>query len=183
MDEREQFYELYLPIIKNIAASIMKRMPPTRKRGIIEEGDLVAEGFEGLVQALERVDRTDPGWHSFLYLRIRGAMLDFIRRQGSYRRGQKDTPLYSLDITAYMSDDGERTSFGDMIADPQMFEERVVAREAIQQNLTEQEQQFLLLYLSGFQKKEIALRLGVSPSRSTQLYQSIIDKLKCIVEE
>lgn len=185
--EKRAMIERYIPILENIAASILRSNPLLRERKQIEVGDLISEGFKGLLQALDRVDDTDPGLPTFLYRRIRGAMMDYIRSQGAYRRGQKFT-VSSLDMVVSTDDADDEVSLGESLVSDQNTLVEVLRHEFWQeamQRLDEQEQRYLLLYLDGrfHKKKDIARQLGVSPQRVTQIHQKIVEKIKKLTTE
>lgn len=68
----------HFKLVKRIAAHFRGRLPPA-----IEHSDLVQVGMVGLMEAIEAFDE-DRGsdFETFAKLRIRGAMLDEIRRAG-----------------------------------------------------------------------------------------------------
>ena len=72
-----------LPIVESIASTLSKKvnMPP----GVIYD-DLVSWGVEGVVKALDRFD-SDKGvqFKTYASWRIRGEILDNIRKEWSYR--------------------------------------------------------------------------------------------------
>jgi RNA polymerase sigma factor for flagellar operon FliA len=89
----ERTVERYFGYASYIAKKIYKELPEAvrgggryddkgRPRGIIEEDDLIEEGLKGLLEAWDRFDEKrgiKPS--TFFYWRIRGAILDYLRRE------------------------------------------------------------------------------------------------------
>ena len=84
-DEREKIIEEFLPIIKHLAFKV--------SRGFDDDGiteDLISSGVLGLLEAMEKFD---PGrgikLNTFAYLRIRGAMIDELRKRDWFPRSAR----------------------------------------------------------------------------------------------
>lgn len=75
--QRDDLIEAYRGYVKSICSKMMRRLslPPEL------EGDLMGSGYVGLVEAAERYE-IDSGtdFRTFAFLRIRGAVIDAIRR-------------------------------------------------------------------------------------------------------
>ena len=66
----------YLPLIKKVAGKLSLALPPS-----MDESDLIGSGIVGLLEALERYDASKgTPFASFVSLRIRGAMIDELRK-------------------------------------------------------------------------------------------------------
>lgn len=75
-ETRDALIRAYLPMVKQIAGRLALGLPPQ-----VEEEDLVASGVIGLLEALERFNPAfDTGFKTFATWRIRGAMLDELRK-------------------------------------------------------------------------------------------------------
>ncbi len=87
--EREELILQYLPLVKSIAFTIKRHVPPT-----IDVRDLIGHGIIGLIKALERLD-TQKNPESYLKIRIRGAMYDYLRSLdfGSRRIREKERKI------------------------------------------------------------------------------------------
>ncbi len=85
---KEAFYDLsklFIPMIKSIASKIILYAPPT-----VQWDDLINYGLFGLWQAVEKFDLKNiwnTKFSSFAYWRIKGAMLDGIRKESIVSRG------------------------------------------------------------------------------------------------
>jgi RNA polymerase sigma factor FliA len=76
LDERNKLMILELPQVYSIAVRILERLPKQ-----IELGDLVNAGVIGLMEAHENFnDRKDTQFNTFASFRIRGAILDSLRK-------------------------------------------------------------------------------------------------------
>ncbi len=70
------FIERYSPLVKRIAHHLMGRLPPN-----VQLEDLIQAGMIGLLEAQQNYDPTKgASFETFAGIRIRGAMLDDIRR-------------------------------------------------------------------------------------------------------
>jgi len=85
VDDREKIIEEFLPIIKHLAFKV--------SRGFDDDGiteDLISSGVLGLLEAMEKFD---PGrgikLNTFAYLRIRGAMIDELRKRDWFPRSAR----------------------------------------------------------------------------------------------
>jgi RNA polymerase sigma factor for flagellar operon FliA len=66
----------YLPLVKRIAYHLMSRLPPS-----VQQDDLIQAGLIGLLEALRNYDATQgASFQTYARIRIRGAMLDEIRK-------------------------------------------------------------------------------------------------------
>ncbi|MGI6318120.1 MAG: sigma-70 family RNA polymerase sigma factor [Dethiobacteria bacterium] len=73
---RDAIIQEHLPLVKKIAGRLSMGLPAH-----VEEEELVASGVVGLLEALERYDpSSEAGFKTFATWRIRGAMLDELRR-------------------------------------------------------------------------------------------------------
>lgn len=74
---RDELIELYAPLVKYIAERLAARLPAS-----IEVEDLISTGVIGLIDAMDKFVR-DKGvkFKTYAEFRIRGAMLDYLRRQ------------------------------------------------------------------------------------------------------
>jgi len=73
--DKEKIVFEYLPRIKRIAYDLKYNLPPN-----VEVDDLVQEGVLALLSSLDRYDPKKGSLSSFVMKRIRGAMLDYLRK-------------------------------------------------------------------------------------------------------
>ncbi len=87
--EKEELVLKYLPMVKSIAFSIKRHIPAT-----IDVRDLIGHGIIGLIKALEKLD-TQKNPESYLKIRIRGAIYDYLRSLdfGSRRVREKERKI------------------------------------------------------------------------------------------
>jgi RNA polymerase sigma factor for flagellar operon FliA len=73
---RENLVLHYAPLVKVVAGRVGGGLPPH-----VEQGDLIAYGLTGLIEAIDRYDpERGVKFKTFALLRIRGAMIDALRR-------------------------------------------------------------------------------------------------------
>ncbi len=74
--ERERLVEEHALLVKNIARSLLKKLPSS-----VQYDDLVQDGFVGLLEAILQTTMDRVGTHFLNYIsqRVRGAMLDGLR--------------------------------------------------------------------------------------------------------
>lgn len=77
-EECEQLIERYGPLVRSVALSLVRKLPPS-----VELDDLLQEGYLGLLSALLQASHQDAQgqFRSYLAQRVRGAMIDSLRRQ------------------------------------------------------------------------------------------------------
>jgi RNA polymerase sigma factor FliA len=85
VDDRERIIEEFLPIIKHLAYKV--------SRGFDDDGiteDLISSGVLGLLEAMEKFDPSRGiKLNTFAYLRIRGAMIDELRKRDWFPRSAR----------------------------------------------------------------------------------------------
>lgn len=79
---RNKEVERYIPLIQKVVGRLMLRFPP-----LVEEQDMVAVGVLGLIDALERYQPGALSFQQYAEIRIRGAVLDELRRVDLFSRG------------------------------------------------------------------------------------------------
>lgn len=86
ISQKEMLVEKYMPLVKYLASRIM-----IGKTKYIEYEDLVSYGIVGLLDAINRYD-SEKGmkFSSYATLRIKGAMIDEIRRNRPISKGAMD---------------------------------------------------------------------------------------------
>lgn len=73
---RDTLIQEHLPLVKQVAGRLSMGLPPQ-----VDEDDLIASGVIGLLEALERFNPSfETGFKTFATWRIRGAMLDELRK-------------------------------------------------------------------------------------------------------
>jgi RNA polymerase sigma factor for flagellar operon FliA len=79
---KEALIESFLPVVEEVASSVFARVPRS-----VEYGDLVGSGTLGLIHAIRTFDETKgPDFESYCAFRVRGAILDGLRRMDSISR-------------------------------------------------------------------------------------------------
>ncbi len=140
---------------------------------VLEEEDLVSAGTIGLIEAVDRYDaRIGVPFLSFAYRRIKGAMIDEIRRLRVPAQESAAPPLPSLSLEGAATADGGLMLI-EVTVDPSSPapEARAELGEllAALERLPEREREMLSLYAGGNTLAEIADAFDCSESRVSQL--------------
>jgi RNA polymerase sigma factor (sigma-70 family) len=161
---REQRVASHLPLVRRIARGL-------RWADIVEEDDLISAGTIGLIEAVDRYDSSSAvPFVSFAYRRIRGAMIDEIRR---LRRARPElaVPAAPLSLDTSAMEDG--LTLREVTPDPAAPEpaSRAELAELLDAFalLPQRERGMLGLYAGGHTLAEIAGAYGCSESRASQL--------------
>lgn len=195
---RNDLVEFYLPYVRRIVDKIAAKLPT---KAVIDEGDLMSEAFFGLTDAISRFE---PGrglqFMTFAALRIRGAMVDGIRRvdwvprleRVKVKKGELEEPVLvsSLDAMksrfARKSDTGHGTGHGDFdigdsgAPDPLARQHELDVWRRVLKGFSKTERLIALLYFrEQITMKEIGQQVGICESRVSQ----IISHLKPIMLE
>jgi RNA polymerase sigma factor for flagellar operon FliA len=86
--ESEQLIAEHAPLVKAIAQSLLRRLPPS-----VELDDLLQDGFIGLLGAILQTTKNHAGsqFQKYASLKIRGAMLDGLRENDPGTRSVRRT--------------------------------------------------------------------------------------------
>jgi RNA polymerase sigma factor for flagellar operon FliA len=153
--------------------------------------DLVSVGMIGLIQAVDRFDRSrDLKFKTYAQHRIRGAMLDFLRDQDPLSRTERRRVRES---EAGLSATGcgiqpttvslDQISLRRFAAPAQTgFTIRSEVREARRCLSARENRVIALLYDFGWQSREVAAELHVNESRVSQIKHRAISKLRLQLE-
>ena len=188
----------HLPLVKKVASRIYNRIP----EGVVEFDELVNTGVIGLIKAIERYDENRAKFSTYAYIKIRGEILDYLRKLDflprSVREKQKngDNSEIKDEIVAFLSieeklfGNSERYTLKDTLAsdDPEP-EELILKKEAKEllasaiSKLSDKEQLILqLIFVEELDLKSISEILGVSVSRISQIKSGAIKKLKKMLD-
>lgn len=82
MKSDEEFIDEYRPLVAGIARGVCSRGALG-----VEADDLMAAGYQGLLEARQRYEASrGVRFRTFAYYRVRGAMFDWLRAQGFHSR-------------------------------------------------------------------------------------------------
>ena len=165
--DRDRWVVSHLPLVRGTARKLRLSV------AVIEEDDLVSAGTIGLIEAVDRYDtRFGVPFVRFAYRRIKGAMIDEVRRvKGpSAERASSQTPeSLSLDGAAA---EGNLTllevTVNPSSPAPQAHAEFGELLEAMNR-LPAREREMLRLHVVGNTLAEISTAFGCSETRTSQL--------------
>lgn len=111
-DIKEQIIEKYLPLVKYIASRVI-----IGKSKYIEFEDLVSYGIIGLIDAVNKFDETKGmKFTSYASIRIKGSMIDEIRKNSPISKGAMDKLNRYNDTVEYLEKELIREPSYDEIA-------------------------------------------------------------------
>ena len=183
-----------LPLVKKIAGAIYRRIP----EGVVEFDELVNTGVIGLIKALDKYDEKRSKFSTYAYIKIRGEILDYLRRLDPLPRNLRekiknsDWEDYKEEVLFFISLEGELFNGSENLrvkdtlqGDTPNPEEVVLRQELIEllskaiSELPEREQLVLqLLFVEELDLKSVSEILGISVSRVSQLKAEALKKLR-----
>lgn len=197
----------HLPLVERIVAHFMRRLPRS-----VQREDLMAAGMIGLFNALRWSAHTCPEmFASYARIRIRGSIVDELRRHDWSPRRRKETPAATTEsasnvtpinaasapdpaaqarprVTVVAFDDlwaGAASGFAEESASPleSMLERR--EHEALHTAvaaLPEREREIVRMrYFQGMPSKAIANIMGLSEARISQLHARAMTHLRDVL--
>ncbi len=188
----------HLPLVKKVANKIFRRLP----EGVVEFDELVNTGVIGLIKAIERYDSNRAKFSTYAYIKIRGEILDYLRKldflprsvREKLKNGEvselKEEVATLISIEEKLFGNSERYFVKDtLISDLPDPEDLVMKNEAKQilasaiSQLSEKEQLVLqLIFVEELDLKSISEILGVSVSRVSQIKTGALKKLRKTLE-
>jgi RNA polymerase sigma factor FliA len=156
----------HLPLVRSVARRLRRRGLP------VEEDDLVSAGTVGLIEAVDRyeADRGVP-FVPFAHGRIRGAMIDEIRRFRATSPDRKAPFTPPLSLETATEEDGLtliEVTVNPSSPEPETCTELGELLDAFKV-LPDREREMLSLHVAGHTLAEIGGAFGCSESRACQL--------------
>ena len=130
--DKDKVIEEFLPVIKRIASDLKRTLPSN-----VELDDLIQEGAVALLSALDRYDPRKGNLKTFVVKRIKGAMLDYLRKLDwlprNLRRRMKELESAMIDLESR----GEDITEENLAKETGMDEEtvRAVKNEMVRRQL------------------------------------------------
>jgi RNA polymerase sigma factor (sigma-70 family) len=162
---RARIVEAYQPLVFHIYG----------KLGLFlgeEAVDVISEGTVGLIHAVDNYDyhRGVP-FKSYAYLRVKGAMIDYLRQQ---KIAVKGAELREFDYFTQLSTEGEDRVSLDRLDFLFSKLDRLSPREA---------EIVRGLYMEGLSQREMAARLHCTPANVSILHGRAVKRLQKLVSE
>lgn len=173
--QRNELVEKHVDIVRMIALRVARSLPRS-----VDVDDLIGAGYIGLMEAAERYDESmGVPFSAYLRMRVRGAMLDTVRR-----RNYRETSHVSLDDVC-CDDQGNDP----MTASP---DEEATITEDIERKrlldrvwgavsqLSPREQTVIRMHYGAGEDDLLAVGsvLAVHPSRASQIHTAALRKLR-----
>lgn len=185
---RDRLLARYAGLVAGVARQLAAGLPPH-----IEYADLVSSGTLGLFEALERFDpRAGRPFEAFAFPRIRGAMLDHVRRVDGLpryaahdeRQGDERPRVRLVEFDELLGDPSMAGVLADTAwyADPALVAEdsdaRAWLRWAIDRLPDRSRRVVEWHYRDGMTFARIGQMLGVAESRAVQLHAAALALLR-----
>lgn len=188
----------HLPLVRKVASMIYRRIP----EGVVEFEELVNTGVIGLIKAIEKYDSRKAKFSTYAYIKIRGEILDYLRKldflprgvRGKLRNGDiselREEIVTLISIEEKLFENSERYFVKDLLSSDVPNPEDQVLKEELKQvlafavsKLSEKEQLVLqLIFVEELDLKSISEILGVSVSRVSQIKTGALKKLRQFLE-
>ena len=125
---KDKLVETYMPLVRSVAEQLALRLPRT-----VDEEDLMSAGVFGLFKAIENFDpERNVRFETYCRLRVRGAMIDFLRQQDWIPREARNRGSRLADVIADM-----REKLGRDPTDLELARRLRLSLEALRDALTE----------------------------------------------
>ncbi len=187
-----------LPLVKKVASRIHRRLP----EGTVEFEELVNVGVIGLMKAVDKYDEAKAKFSTYAYIKIRGEILDFLRKLDPLPRNLrnkiknsdwedvKEEAVFFLSIeeNLFRNSDGIKVkdTLASTVPDPEDEVEKKERMELLSKaigKLSEKEQLVLqLIFVEELDLKSVAEILNISVSRVSQIKTSALKKLRNLLE-
>jgi RNA polymerase sigma factor (sigma-70 family) len=159
---------LYGTWIKRTALMLKSRLPWA------ELDELLQWGAIGMLEAMNRYDPSyGVSFQAFSARRIRGAMIDGLRREGSQRRGESVLDIEVVDSAAYAGG----TSPDDPLALLLRSDARALLVDALKTLPTLEYQVLALHFYDDMNNREIAAILDVSEGYASRIRKRALESL------
>lgn len=176
----------YMPMVHRVVGGLLRRLPPNVLRD-----DLIAAGTVGLLDALRRNPDRGTAFDWYVCIRIRGAVFDELRAQDwlsrkARRRATLDKASGAGSGYTHVglddASEGQALAFVDEARTPEeqvgVRMDRMVLVRAMAGLPTREAHILMWHYIDDVPFREIAVRLGVSAPRVSQLHARALKLLR-----
>ncbi len=175
LHDREEIVRHYSPKIKILALRLKAKLPQS-----VELGELISAGALGLIEALGRFrPELNIKFDTYSENRIKGAMLDELRRMDRFSRGQRHRIRTLEEIIRRLEHEHGQSPSIETLADASGLTVREVSQslEALQNQLCIS-LDAITENLSSFKKNQIENE----PYKSTE-FKELVDKLASLIDD
>jgi RNA polymerase sporulation-specific sigma factor len=162
---RARIVEAYQPLVFHIYGKLGLSLGD-------EAVDVISEGTIGLIQAVDNFDsRRGVPFKSYAYLRVKGAMIDYLRQQKIAVKGGE---LREFEFFTQLAQEGpDRVSL-----------DRLEFLFARLDELSPRERQIVVgLYVEGLSQRELAAKLQCTPANISILHGRAVRRLQRMVDD
>jgi RNA polymerase sigma factor (sigma-70 family) len=174
--------EQLMDVVREVARSLAGRLRP----GTVEVEELEADGFEGLVKALDDYDSTKGPLVPYVVLRCRGAMIDGLRKKMMTSKRARAAGIAEPQVLSLEHEVDAGVRLMDVIVDPtaptpdesNLSTATPIVRSELA-SLPKRHQRILLLrFLHDRPRTEIAAAEGITVSRLVVIEKRFRDRLR-----
>jgi len=187
----QEILAAYSPLVLKIAGGFQRKLP----RSVLRE-DLVAAGMMGLWDAIQKQSEVTDSFEWYARVRIRGAILDELRRQDWLPRRARSLAEKSAGKDGYVPppavvrfDDVSEWEQNKCLSDASNQESVFGAKEVQEEifaaidTLPERERYIVAQhYFKGVKFKDLGIELGVSEPRISQLHSQAMNRLRACAQ-
>lgn len=184
--QQEILFREYLPLVHQVVGWVQRRLPKT-----VDRNDLLAAGMIGLWQAICKTAALESEkFECYARTRIRGAVFDELRTQDWLTRrirenaltGRTSIPsitLYgdedTLDLIEYQFRQTEETFTTKLLYQKEL---RLLLKVELAKLPVRQQYVLTCLFFKGMQTKELAITMGITEPRVSQIASKGLARLK-----
>jgi RNA polymerase sigma factor FliA len=173
--DRQEIVRHYSPKIKIVASRLKAKLPQS-----VEMGELLSAGAMGLIEALGRFrPELSIKFETFAESRIKGAMLDDLRRMDWFSRGQRHRVRTLEEAGRRIESDSGKTPTVEQLSEATGLTEREVTQglEALQNQMC-LSLDAITENISSYQKNQ----LENEPYKSAE-FRELVDKLASLIDD
>jgi RNA polymerase sigma factor (sigma-70 family) len=178
--------EAYMGTVRTIARSLRSRL----RTDTVELEELEADGYEGLVWAVNDYDASKGPLAGYIFVRCRGAMIDGLRRRMLSSRTQQANGFHEPLVLSLDETVADGLMIGEVIPDPfattadDVIEHVSSASACFELAALPRRQRRILFarFLQNRSRKDVAAAQGVSPKTIAQCESQVRRRLRHLEE-
>lgn len=165
-DARDQVVRAYAPLVEATVCALIRRMPSH-----IDADDLRACGMLGLITALDRYSlENGAAFATFARPRVRGAMLDHLRRQAPAGR-TRDVAAVAASLPGVVVEEDDPALMVDGAEEIRLLRQAIDALDERDKTIVR------LHHMENWTLRRIAELLDVSEGRISRLHSRALERL------
>jgi RNA polymerase sigma factor (sigma-70 family) len=170
MLKRQDTIIAWLPLVRAIAARQFRRLGVLSRLLVVDLDDVFHIGVIGLMRAVDKLDPASAEPAAYFAMRIRGAILDFLRSFPYFKDGEPVERVEISELDERQLAHSNLTQKAEAEAEVSLLLRRLPCRQQVVWRET----------LRGASPKAIARALGVKQSRVSQIKKEGLERLRAI---